>query len=236
MANENSAAKPKTLQRKFLRLVAIAGVSVVVIVLLVGGIWRFSGSNQWELVGEKKGVKIYSLKAPGSDSQKFKCVFRVHSTLAGLVRLMRDPDACDDMGCYESHIVDRIDDQLQYSTFRYKLPAPFLPREFVVRILVHQSPGTGEVLVNYGAALGKTPPNDCCVRVSDMNNTWRLTPLGNGEVDVEVIMDMNEGGFVPNLVLNAARPRALFKVLPNIQRILNKEKYQTAKLDFIKER
>jgi hypothetical protein len=236
VADEISVSKPRSRGRRVLRFFLIAAASLVVLMILTTTVLRYSGSNRWEFVGEKKGVKIYSLKTPGTDSKKFKINFRVRSSLAGLVKLMQDPEACADMGCYESRVVQRVDDHLMYNTFRFKLPSPFLPREFVVRTQVYQNPQTKEVLVDYVSALSKLPPNDCCFRVTDMNNSWRMNPVGDGQVDVEYIVNMNEGGFVPDLLLNAARPRVLFIVVPRLQRILNKEKYKTAKLDFIQEK
>jgi hypothetical protein len=197
--------------------------------------WVFTGSNRWEFVGEKNGVKVYSLKTPGSDVKKFKAVFKVHSTLAGLVKYMQDPHACDDYGCEQAHTIERVDDQLQYAYFQVKLPAPFRRREFVVRQQFHQDPQTGEVLVDYAAAPDKVPPDPCCFRVSDMDNTWRLTPRGNGEVDVEYTVNMNEGGFIPELAKNLARPSYLY-ALNKLQNFVNREKYQGAKFTFIAEK
>ncbi len=234
MGNENTLAKPRPRGRKFLRFLWIACVSLIVALFVVRVVWRFSGSNQWELVGEKNGVKVYSLKVPGTDVKKFKSVFRVHSTLAGLVKYFQDPDACNDVGCSHSYIVERVDDQLEYASFRYKLPSPFHPREFVVREQFYQNPHTREILVEVAAAPDKLPPDQCCFRVTDMNNMWRLTPVGNGDVEVEYIMNMNEGGFMPDILMNIARPKILF-MMRNLQRFVGKEKYQTAKFDFVKE-
>jgi hypothetical protein len=64
---------------------------------------------------------------------------------------------------------------------------------------------------------------------------WRYTPLGNGEVEVEYTMNMSEGGFMPDLLLNTWRPEAIFYALPKMQEVLNREKYQKAKFDYIKE-
>jgi hypothetical protein len=67
-----------------------------------------------------------------------------------------------------------------------------------------------------------------------MNNTWRLTPLENGQVDIEYVINMNQGGFVPDLFLNVGTPRFMLLILPNLQGFLNREKYRDAKFDFIK--
>ena len=228
--------KKKSWGSRIAKFVFIAIVAVVALSLVGNSIWRFSGSNEWQLVGQNKGVKIYSMKSPGTDLQKFKCTFRVRSSLSGLVTLMQDSEACKDLGCYDSRVIEKVDDNLTYSTFRYRFNKPFKPREYVVRTQIHQDPKTKEVLVAYTAALGKLPTSDCCYRVTDFNNAWRLTPAGNGEVDVEYVINQDEGGFVPDVMLNPMRPKLLFMFLPNMQKILDKEKYKTAKLGFIQEK
>lgn len=232
---ENQVTKPKTWGRRIAKALLLVSVSVVAVFLIAGFVWRLSGSNHWEFVGEKKGVKVYSLKAPGATLTQVKGVTRVRSSLSGLVKLMQDPEICKDLGCRDSRIVERVDDQLQYSTFRYNLPFRFRPRDFVVRTQVYQNPHTREVLLEFAAAPDKAPPNDCCFRVTDMNNMWRLTPLGNGEIEIEYVQNMNEGGFLPDLMLNMARPKIMFAMLPRMQRLVSREKYRTARFDFIKE-
>ncbi|HEY8459993.1 MAG TPA: hypothetical protein VIM99_06405 [Blastocatellia bacterium] len=233
--NESSIAKPKRRFKKLLKALLAAGVSLVALIFVARLIWRFSGSNQWEFVSERSGVKVYSLKAPGSDLTQVRGVLRVRSTLAGLVKFVLDPSVCPDFGC-SGHLIDG-DDKLQYvhSYVRYDYPWPFLPRELVMKVQVYQHPLTKEVTVWVAAAPDKVPRDKCCVRVTQMNNTWRYTPLGNGEVEVEYTMNMSEGGFMPDLLLNTWRPEAIFYALPKLQEVLNREKYQNAKFDYIKE-
>jgi hypothetical protein len=236
MPNENLVAKPRTRMKRLARGLFVGSVSLVALSVVASLIWKFSGSNQWELVGERNGVKVYALKSPGEDLEQIRAVARIHSTLAGLVKFMQDPDVCDDISCYESRILERVDDQMLYTTFRFNYPFPFRPREFVVRAHFYQNPGTKEVLLEYAATPDKLAPNDCCFRITRMNNTWRFTPLGNGEVEIECQLNMDEGGFMPSFLLNQVRTKMLFAALPGIGKLVRKPKYQQAQFDFVKER
>jgi hypothetical protein len=235
MRNENLLTKPRSRAIRFLSALLILSASVVALLFVAHFIWLFTGSNRWEFAGERNGVKTYTLKSPGSDLIQLKGVFQVHSTLAGIVTFMRDSGACNDIpGCYGSHVVERVDDQLQYDYYIMKFPFPFHPRDFVNRTQIHQSPQTKEVLVEYAATPGELPLNSCCVRVTNMDNTWRLTPLDNGQVEIEFTMKMNDGGFVPDLLINM-HPDFLFG-LAHLQPLFDKDKYQNAKLEFISEK
>jgi hypothetical protein len=234
--NETSVPKPKAWAKRLLNALLVVGVSLVALFFAASLIWKFSGSNQWEFVQESNGVKVYSLKAPGSALKQVKGIVQVRSTLASLVKFMQDPDVSNDVGFYESKIIERVDDQLQYQSFRYNFPFPFHPREYVVRLQVHQDPRTKAVLVVFAAAPDKAPPNNCCFRVTEMNNTWRFTPLENGRIEVEFVQNSNMGGFMPDLLLNVQRPKLVVGTLSKLQDLLDRKKYQDAKLDFIQEK
>ena len=236
VGNEGSVAKPKRWSERLLKVLLIVGVSLVALFFVASLIWRFSGSNQWEFVQERNGVKVYSLKAPGSDLKQVKGIVQIRSTLAGLVKFMQDPDGCNDVGCYESKIIERVDDQLQYYSFRFNKPFPFQTREYVVRLQVHQDPRTKAVLMVFAAAPDKAPPNNCCFRVTEMNNTWRFTPLENGRVEVEFVQNSHMGGFMSDLKENTQRPKLMVDTLSTLQDWLDRKKLQDAKLDFIEEK
>jgi hypothetical protein len=236
LVNENSIAKIKKWSVRLLRILLIAGVSLVTLYYVAWSIWKFSGSNQWEFAYEKNGVKVYSLKAPGLSRIQVKGVVRVRTTLSHLVRYNQDPTVCALTGCIESRVIERVDDQLQYNTFRYNFPYPYQPREYVVRAQFHQNPSTKEVLLVYAAAPDKLPPNSCCFRVTDMNNTWRFTPLENGLVEVEQVLNMSDGEFIPDWWIDRQKLENMAVRLSRLQDRLDKRKYQDEKFDFIKEK
>ena len=130
--NENAAAKPRTWVRRLVKVVAFVGVALMTLYVVASAAWRFSGSNKWEFAEERGGVKVYTLKAPGSDLIQAKGLTQVRSTLGGLVKLMMDPASCDGW-CYEPRTIERVDEWLEYGSFRIGLPSPFQTREFVIR-------------------------------------------------------------------------------------------------------
>jgi hypothetical protein len=236
VVNANSVAKIKKWSLRLSKVLLIMGVSLAALYFVAHLFWRFSGSNQWEFVEEKNGVKLYTLKAPGLDSIQVKANVQIRSKLSSIVAFMQDYSSCTPLGCNDPKLVERVDDQLQYYSFRYASPSPFQEREFVIRSQFYQNPHTKEVLMAIDAAPDKVPPNDCCFRVTDMNNRWRFTPLENGLVEIEAIQKMNIGGFVPDLLLNMRRPQSLARVLMRLEGFANEKKYQDAKIDYIKEK
>lgn len=236
LVNVSSIAKPKKWVVRLLKVLSIVGVSLVALFFVAHSTWKFSGSNQWEFEFEKNGVKVYSLKAPGMDRIQIKGVVQARSTLSHVVRYNQDPTVCALSGCIESRVIERVDDQVQYNTFRYNFPYPYKPREYVVRAQFHQDPRTKEVFLVYAAAPDKLPPNSCCFRVTDMNNTWRFTPLENGVIEVEQVLNMSEGTFMPDWWVKREKLESMAARLSKLQDRWDKRKYQDEKFDFIKEK
>lgn len=230
---ESPAVKPKTRLRKFGRILFRVSVSLVVLIFFAQLIWKFSGSNRWELVLEQDGIKVYSLKTPGTEVVQFRAIGKIHSTLAGVVAWMKNPDTCKIQGCTDSYEVERVGELLQYNYFQYDF-SPFGKRDFVIRSQFYQNPINKEVLLTVAAVADKVPPREGFLRVTDMNNKWRLTPLGNGDLEVEIENNLDFGGYAPMAAFNLKRPRSMYHILTHLQGWT--EKYQNAKFDFIKER
>src|SRR5262245_40442726 len=233
--NENTVAKTKRWVKRLLKVLLVLSVSLVALYFVARVIWRFSGSNQWELVGEKKGLKVYTLKSPGSDLMQIRANLRVRSKLATIVRYMQDLETAKYYCADWCGIGTEAGGQVAYNYVRYDYPFPFKPRDQALRISAFQNPDNKEVLVWVAAAPDKAPRNECCIRVTHMSNTWRCTPIGNGQVDIEIIINMADGGWMPDEFVNWNRTDFAFVALEDLQEVLDKENYRNAKLDYIKE-
>lgn len=227
--------KSRTRLVRVLRGLLVVGVSLIMLAVLAHLTWKYSGSNRWELFLDRRGVQVYSLKAPGAELVQVKGVVRVRSTLSAIMALMQDNEMCANIGCHGAMSIERVDAQLEYAAFRYRPPRPFRTREFVIRQHVFQHPKTKQVFLEYAAAPEKLPPDDCCFRVTQMKNTWVFTPLDDGMIEIVYEVNMSEGGFLPYPILNRVRPRAVYFVLTRMQRWLDNDKYRNAKYAFIEE-
>lgn len=239
---DQSMAVPQVQHRRKNRLGKYLAIAVAALALICGlaqMMWRNSGSGQWEALPEKNGVQVYSLKVPGTSLVKYKGVTRFKAPLRTIVAFMRDPTVCDDIGCERSKVIQRIDERHEYHTFTYAYPEPFKPRQFVVMEQVSQDPQDHSVLVEYLGMPHLIPPDDCCVRVPHMNNKWKLTPVGDGEVEVEYVLDIYEGGFMPAFYSNRISRQSAYGAPRGLGKLINTEKYvnkyQHVELDFIEE-
>lgn len=236
MEAEKATVKPPRRIRKILLL----GVLSLVVIFYVGdGIWYKSGSNEWKLARDRDGIKIWTLKSPGSRITKIKLHMQLKSSLSGMIKLIEDPASGPDVGAKEVNLLEMkvspTGDFSAYYECKIDLPFPFTDRQSVILILHSQDSISKKIEMNVFAAPNKLPPDDSYVRPTHMHNIWHLTPLENGLLDIEYYQDSNIGGSVPYFVNNLIAIEALFELFGKFQHFMSLEKFKNAKFDYVKE-
>ena len=240
MSEENIARKPGTRTRAVLKFLAIGCIVVLVLAGAAHLLWKYSGSNKWELEREKNGVRIYSMKIPGRSLKDWKAVRRIKLTLNGAVAAMSSTEteecAAWAPGCVSVQSIQAWNPQnLNYiHLYRIALPSPFSPREVLIKAQASQDPISKAVSMEFLAHPDDLPRNQCCFRITEMRNVWRFTPLENGEMEVELHLHGDQG--VPYPIINHFMPPILYRLFFHLQQRLSKEKWQSMRFDSIKEK
>jgi hypothetical protein len=240
VTEENASIQPRRVLGKIFKVLAIGGPVILTILVAAHFAWKYSGSNQWEPVIDKNGVKIYTLKAPGHVVERIRGITHVKTTLNAAVESMiqTDSEDCADWfpGCTSIQAIQPWNPHDLTYTHLYRLKAnpPFSAREVLIKAQVSQNPQTKAVLIEFMAMPDELPQNSCCFRLSHMHNTWRFTPLDNGQVEVEIRMNVDLG--IPYVMFNGFTPGGLYGLLARLQEYLNNDRWQHARYDLIKEK
>jgi len=136
-------------------------------------------------------------------------------------------------GFYDSVVVEKPNEQLRWSAWKVSFPWPLKPRQFLIRNEFSQDPQTRQLVYKVTGSPEKLPPDSCCYRVAIMKNTWLLTPVGNGELDVEWDVDMDAG--LPYFIANPMAAVGMYDFAPKLQRLVDREIYKDAKYQWIQE-
>jgi hypothetical protein len=204
--------------------------------------WKYSGSNEWKLVRDANGVKVYTLKAPGSTLLKLKAEMQVKTSLSSAVFLLRgDESSADEVTSGERSdtnfkVIERYETPsvfMAYYSAKQPMPPPMRTRELVILLNYAQDPKSKQVVINVQAAPTKIPPTPNTSRVTHLNNIFRLTPSPNGELNWEVTLDVDMGVFYP--IANSSLVDWLLGDLSYHKKLVLTEKYQKAKLVSVQE-
>lgn len=232
-----SVPAPKTRRRRWLRYLLYAALALLLSALLADQIWKASGSNEWQLSMESEGVQVWTLKTPGNPLIRVRAKSTIDSSLGGMLKLLEDLDSCADAGCYDARVIEQVpalDRQyLAFSTFKFDIPG-FKPREYVLLQRHLQDPVSKAVDLDIIAAPNKLPRDPCCVRITHLFNSWRLTPLPGNKLEVEFMQDTDIGG-LPYWMANAFLKYGTFEIMKGMPALMDMERYRNARLDYVEE-
>ncbi|NOU17191.1 MAG: hypothetical protein HOO91_06490 [Bacteroidales bacterium] len=236
-------ANSKTKLKKFFKYLLFGTSSLIVLIVVWKLIWISSGSNQWKLEKDKNGVKVYSLKTPGVSVKKFRATVNVKYSLSHLVALFIMDNSLENAkewfpNCTDVKVIEPWNPTAHYETVLWKFDMifPFSPRELITTTQVTQDKESKVVVVDVFAAPSKIPLNEGYVRAKEVHNRWKFTPHENGEVEMELLQDFSMGGLFPEFPMNLAGANGLYTMFHDqLPKLLNKEKYQNIKYDFIEE-
>lgn len=230
--------QPRKWLRRFARYSMWTLGGFAVALLAAHLIWKYSGSGQWQLEINRDGIQVYGLKAPGWTLKKYKGVRQLRTTLNRAVAGALDSDlaTCVDWigpGCVSLKTIDAWNPSNQSVVYltRVDLPSPFTPREFLLRTRVTQNPSNAAVLIEFIAVPDRLPLDPCCMRVKDVRNTWLYTPVGNGDLKVEYTEDSDYG--MPYVLYDIRHATDVYDMLTALPQLLNKDKYNSTRFDFI---
>lgn len=197
--------------------------------------WQMSGSNKWELEVDKNGVKVYSLKSPGSSKILTKGIIDFESNLHGPVAFLQDHSTCQEFGCKRAEVFYRGSEQFYFSEFVYPMPYGMEDREFVVTSTFYQDPKSKVVHYHHISEPDLLPPADGVFRMINFYVRYRMTPLENGKISFEMTRDIDVGGLLPGFLYSQFAVAELYHLVQNLAKYAQKEKYQNTKFEFIEE-
>ena len=224
-------------KKRILKLMGRIALGLAVLLFVAHLAWGAWGSNEWKLVRDVDGAKLWTLKTPGEHLLRVKASVTVKSSLAGMVKLLEDLDSCVDAYCYDTWRIQQIPSQpgraATYVRFKFDIPG-LKTREYVAFAEHYQDPATRQLDINVIAAPSGMPRDTCCVRVTHLHNHWKLTPLPGGKVAIEFAQDTDLGG-MPYPLANIALAEGTFKLMGDLQGLMDKPRYRDAKVPDIQE-
>ncbi|HEX8531470.1 MAG TPA: hypothetical protein VF646_15670 [Cytophagales bacterium] len=143
--------------------------------------------ERWVKKKEGGGIAVFERTASRGAFKELKAQMTLPPTaLRRLATQLLDVEGYKDWvdRTREAHVIERVNDTLQYYYAVIELPA-LKDRDLVARLTIHQDRATRVVTAVAAGAPGKYPPDRRFERIPDFTNTWTFVPLRGGNVRVE---------------------------------------------------
>ncbi len=196
------------------------------------------GNEGWEMVKDKKGVKVSLRKTPFSQVKSFKSKIVLDVDLATTVGFLWDEKNYVDwmLMCYKIEILDFISKSEQITYMINNPPWPVSKRDGAMRRKIYRDPADGSVYIEMCSMPAFIPERKKHVRVPLLVGYGQVRPISENKVEVTYEMLVNPGGWIPVWVINMQVVATPFFTLRNIQKLAPFKGYEGFDLSFIPER
>ena len=219
-----------------MRILAIATV-LLFTCLLTQSVQAGLFDIEWDLKQDKDDIQVYTGDVEGSSFKAVKANMEVDTTLAELVALVRDSEACPDWAelCEKAENLEVLSETELFVYTLNNLPWPVSDRDAVAKVIWSQHPETLAVDMVATVTPDKKPTRRSTVRLQYGVTSWTFTPIANGKIAVRSLAHVDPGGATPAWLTNRLLLDAPHVTLLRMRKIINSNKYTGAAYDFITE-
>lgn len=193
--------------------------------------------TDWELKMDKEGIQVFMKKMDNSPLKAVKTVCVINTSLTPLINVLLDINSSADW-VYATKKISLLK-QVSLSELIYyselDIPWPVTNRDFIVMLAVTQDPKTKVVSVVGYNKPDYLPAYKNIVRIQHSYSKWLITPLQNGQVKIEYILEVNPGGAVPAWLINLFAGKGPFETFKKLREQVKKPVYRYTVLPFIKD-
>ena len=192
-------------------------------------------NDQWEFKGEKDGIKLYHRKSPGFLHIKLSTSIKV--PLSGIVALFSDVDHYKDWGykMSESRLLKRVSSMENWYYARYDFPWPLDDRDIILQSKIEQDQKTRKISILNTPYPAYLPENKGVERIKNTTTRWSFSPGESGWVYVEQEITTDSAEGMPDWLINMTVDTGPRETARAVRNLLQQEKYQTARLAYVKE-
>jgi START domain len=200
-------------------------------------------AHQDKISIDRDGVKVWTFKKPNNPIMNFRATTVLESTLSGAVALVMDVDRSVEWAPYTGTvmILDPYEPGEAFS-FRMNLnfPFPLSNRDVVLVSRLAQTADGVVTIKNKAVEDPRAPVRSNFIRIKNYEGLWQFKPLGksaSGQPLVEATVSgfADPNGNLPIGIANLFVKEQPFKMLRNMQKYVQAEKYQNASIAGVRE-
>ena len=194
--------------------------------------WPFPGlayvsDDAWKLVsGKGKDLQVYTKVVEGQAIKAVKAVTTLNAPITTLLMVLSDdelvPEWIPVIGKAEL-LQDTDADGVSVMYLITKFPWPVKDRETVVETLTTYDESTNTVIMESTGVPGYVQGKKGVIRTRDSYTRWKIHPLEDGKLHVEIITHTDPRGFFPKWLMNMIVTRTPRTMFTRLEELLDKE-------------
>lgn len=161
----------------------------------------FYAQNQWTVEKNESNIQTYSRIKQGKTYYETRVVFNVKAPVKQVIKLIT---SVDDLKTWlpntiDSKITSRVNDSLFFGYTVTSAPWPLSDRDTYFKVTNKKI--NGKYIITLEGKMNDYPLQSDKVRVKDFHAKWSITPLKNGEVEIDYIASFDPDGAASNWMI-----------------------------------
>ncbi len=186
--------------------------------------FRAAAQENWNLVKEEAGIKVYTKTESGSKFKAFKAEMQLSCKIENIIYVLKNTDSINNwvVNCKGVKLL-RTEDSDQYYYIETSLPLPFQNRDMVYHFQYIEA-NREQVRVIVTGMPGYIQPEEGIVRMVKADGYWLLTSIDTDKTSVTYQMHVEPGGLIPAWLANPFIKNVPFATFKELRNVVQKSK------------
>lgn len=183
-----------------------------------------SAQENWKLVKDEAGIKVYTKTESGSKYKAFKADMQVSCKIENIVEVLKNTNSINNwiVNCKGVKLL-KTEDNDQYYYIETSLPLPFENRDMIYHFQ-YMEINSEQVRVIVTGIPEYIQPREGIVRMVKTNGYWLLTSIDTNMTAVTYQMHVEPGGLIPAWLANPFIKNVPFSTFKELRNIVQKSK------------
>lgn len=197
-------------------------------------LFQMRGQQQWDLVKEDEGIKVYTRINEVMSFKEFKASAIVKGEVNDFVSVLYDVEGLKTWGhnISESRLLERPNDTIQIYYAVAKAPWPYKNRDGVYKNIFSWDELSRTLMVKISLLDDNRELNNKYVRL-DGYGYWKVQQISANEIKVEFQMQVDPGGSIKAWMANMFVTDSPFYTMKGIIDVIGLIKYQGKSYPFL---
>lgn len=196
--------------------------------------WTLHAQEDWKLVKDLEGIKVYTKPVATSDFKAFKAEMIIDQNVHAFLSVLFDVDNLDVWGykLKDTELLERKGDSMQIYYAVAKAPFPYKNRDGVYLNRFNWDSKSKTLMVNIEMLQEYMPEKDDLVRIKG-SGFWQATVLPSNKLKINFQMQVDPGGDIAAWLANIFADDSPYYTLTELREVIKNKKYATKTYSFI---